>query len=222
MHSVLHRSTHSEPDYLSLELMAICAVGKALEVLEDPEARLRVLRWANERYQPRPTEPTAVIASPVVAPAHVPAVAAPAPAPALPVLRLAEGPFLHLALAPELESEIERRVDIEFAPSVESEPETNLTVDSLDDLFDVDAPVGLSLAPIAPASARPGETEDLSDLYEPPSDKLDEQPIDLHQLPDEPGRPQLHLVSREEQPFEQLIDDFVENLRKLTRECLDV
>ena len=31
----------------------------------------------------------------------------------------------------------------------------------------------------------------------------------------------LLLVSREDQPFGQAIDDFVENLRKLTDECLD-
>ena len=51
----------------------------------------------------------------------------------------------------------------------------------------------------------PSGVEDLSDVYEPPS---------------EPVRPQLHLVSREEQPFDQLVDDFVDSLRRLTRECL--
>ena len=101
-------------------------------------------------------------------------------------------------------------------------PDPDLSVDSLEHLFDLEAPVGLSPAPIAPVSAMPGETEDLSDLYEPPSDNVDERRVDLPELPAEPTRPQLHLVPREEQPFEQLIDDFVENLRRLTRECLDV
>ena len=220
MHSVVHRSTHEEPDFLSLELMAICAVGKALELLEDPEARLRVLRWANERYQQASTTLSAVVASAVVAPAPVPAV---------PVLRLAaEAPALHLALAPEVDLEPEREpqiglaLDLELEPAAQSEPEPDMAVDSLKDLFDLEAPDGLSLAPIVQVGAMLGETEDLSDLYEPPSDNVEEQPMDLYEVPAEPARPQLHLVSREEQPFEQLIDDFVENLRRLTRECVDV
>jgi hypothetical protein len=51
MHRMLYRSTSTELDYLGVELVAIQAVGTALESLEDPEARLRVLRWATERYQ---------------------------------------------------------------------------------------------------------------------------------------------------------------------------
>ena len=105
---------------------------------------------------------------------------------------------------------------------MQSEPEPDLAMDSLEDLFDLEAPVGLLSAPIAEEGVMMGETEDLSDLYEPPTDNVDEQPMDLYdELPDEPARPQLHLVSREDQPFGQAIDDFVENLRKLTDECLD-
>ena len=220
---MVHRSTPAEPDVLSLELVAICAVGRALESLEDPEARLRVLRWANERYQ---------LASTAVAPASVtPAVVAPAAMPAVPVLRLAtapELPVLRLASAPEedLEVEFEPQIglamDLEFEPADLSEPEPDLTVDSLEDLFDLEAPVGLLSAPIVEEGAMMRQTEDLSDLYEPPSDNVGEQPMYLcDELPDESGRPQFHLVSREDQPFGQAIDDFVENLRKLTDECLD-
>jgi len=220
---MVHRSTPTEPDVLTLELVALCAVGKALESLEDPEARLRVLRWANERYE---------LASTSVAPAPVaPAVVAPAAVPAVPGLRLAtapEPPVLRLASAPEedLEFEFEPQIglamDLEFEPAEGSEPEPDLTTtDSLDDLFDLEAPVGQLSAPIVGGGVMMGETEDLSDLYEPPSDTVDEQPLDLCELPEESGRPQLHLVSREDQPFGQAIDDFVENLRKLTDECLD-
>src|SRR5215210_7782027 len=46
--SVAHRS--ADNDETASELSAIVAVGKALSSLQDPEARLRVLRWANERY----------------------------------------------------------------------------------------------------------------------------------------------------------------------------
>ena len=221
MRSVVHRSTHSEPDALSLELVAICAVGKALESLEDPEARLRVLRWANERFQLASTEPSAAVALTDVTPAPVPAV---------PVVRLATtvesaAQVMHLAPAPvvELEPESEPKIglalDLELEPAVQFGPEPDLSVDSLEHLFDLEAPVGPSPASIAQML---GETEDLSDLYEPRSDDVNEGPVGLHELPAEPSRPQLHLVSREEQPFEQLIDDFVENLRRLTRECLDV
>jgi hypothetical protein len=40
----------ADRDEAASELSAILAVGKALSTLQDPEARLRVLRWANERY----------------------------------------------------------------------------------------------------------------------------------------------------------------------------
>lgn len=220
MRSVTRSSTHVEPDVLSLELMAICAVGKALESLEDPEARLRVLHWASTRYLLALTKPSAVVAPAVVAAASVPAV---------PVLRLAaDGPMLHLAPAPEvdLEPEVEPlgpALTLEFEPSVQPEPEADLAVDSLHDLFDPEAPVGLwSPAPIVQPGAMVAGTEDLSDIYEPSSDNVDQQPTDLHDVPAEPARPQLHLVSRDEQPFEKLVDDFVESLRRLTRDCLDV
>jgi hypothetical protein len=134
--------------------------------------------------------------------------------------------MLHLApapevdLEPEFESPIGPALDLHPESTEQSQPELDLTVDSLDDLFDLEAPARRSPASIAPMRVMLGDTEDLSDLYEPPADNLDEQPVHLHELPAEPIRPQLHLVSREEQPFEQLIDDFVENLRRLTRECL--
>jgi hypothetical protein len=222
-------------------LVAIGAVGKALESLEDPEARLRVLRWANERYQLVSTNASVIVAPAsfapaVVAPAAVPAVPAlrlaTAPEAEAPVLRLApappqEPPVLRLAPAPEedLEVEFEPQIglatDLEFEPAVQSEPGPDPTMDSLEDLFDLEAPVGLLSAPIAEGGVMMGEAEDLSDLYEPPSDNVDEQPMNLSELPEESARPQLHLVSREDQPFGQAIDDFVENLRKLTDECLD-
>jgi hypothetical protein len=202
--------------------VAIGAVGKALESLEDPEARLRVLRWANERYQLASTDASEIVAPVSVAPAAVPAV---------PVLRLAtapEPPVLRLAPAPEEDFELEFEphiglaMDLEFEPAVQPEPEPDLTMDGLEDLFDREAPVGPLSAPIAEEGVMMGETEDLSDLYEPPSDNVDEQPMDLYdELSEEPAPPQLHLVSREDQPFGQAIDDFVENLRKLTDECLD-
>jgi hypothetical protein len=239
---MVHRSTPAEADVLSIELVAISAVGKALESLEDPEARLRVLRWANERYQLPSIDPSAVVAPAavvptVVAPVIVPAAPvlrhATAPEPEPPVLRLAPAPeqeprVLRLATVPEEDFELEFEpqmglaTDLEFEPAVQSEPEPDMAIDSLEDLFDLDAPAGLLSAPIAEEGVMMGETEDLSDLYEPPTDTVDEQPMDLYdEFPDEPARPQLHLVSREDQPFGQAIDDFVENLRKLTDECLD-
>jgi hypothetical protein len=152
-------SLSSERDPLSVELIALCAVGKALASLEDPEARLRVLRWANERFQPASTAPAQA-----AAPAEEPA---PAPPPAL---RLA--------------------------------PEPDAAVDGLDDLFE--EPVNRPPTEIAADSCGvPGDAEDLSDLYE---------------LPSEPSRPPLHLVTREELPFDQLVDDFVDSFRRLTRE----
>jgi len=239
---MVHRSTPAEKDVLSLELVAIGAVGEALESLEDPEARLRVLRWANERYQlpsidtsavvgPAPVVPTVVL--PVIVPAAPVLRLATAPEPEPPVLRFApapeqEPPVLRLATVPEedVELEVEPQMglatNLEFEPAVQSEPEPDMAIDSLEDLFALDVPAGLLSAPIAEEGVMMGETEDLSDLYEPPTDTVDEQPMDLYdELPDEPARPQLHLVSREDQPFGQAIDDFVENLRKLTDECLD-
>jgi len=239
---MVHRSTPAEKDGLSLELVAIGAVGEALESLEDPEARLRVLRWANERYQlpsidtsavvgPAPVVPTVVL--PVIVPAAPVLRLATAPEPEPPVLRFApapeqEPPVLRLATVPEedVELEVEPQMglatNLEFEPAVQSEPEPDMAIDSLEDLFALDVPAGLLSAPIAEEGVMMGETEDLSDLYEPPTDSVDEQPMDLYDgLPDEPARPQLHLVSREDQPFGQAIDDFVENLRKLTDECLD-
>ena len=67
------------------------------------------------------------------------------------------------------------------------------------------------------------EPDDLSDLYacEPPSAEMYDAPMELSELPPEPARPQLHLVAREDQPFEQLIDDLVDNLQRLSEECLD-
>jgi hypothetical protein len=149
------------PDALSVELIAICAVGKALASVEDPEARLRVLRWANERFQPV-----------LDAPPHA-QLPAPRPSPpAVPALRLA--------------------------------PEPDLTVDGLDDLF---------AQPTAPGPAKITEdsgvvlsvAEDLSDLYEPSTG---------------PARPPLlHLVPREELPFDQAMAEFVESFQRLTLEC---
>jgi len=148
------------PDALSVELIAICAIGKALASVEDPEARKRVLRWANERFQPESTTPEqALVPAPVPSPAAVPA------------LRLA--------------------------------PEPDLTVDGLDDLFE---------QPAAPVTAKATEEihvvltvgEDLSDLFEHPAG---------------PARTLLHLVPREELPFDQAMAEFVESFQRLTREC---
>jgi hypothetical protein len=58
-----------DSDDISDELSAILAVGKALASLNDPEARLRVLRWANERFNASASLEDAA------APAPVPAVA---------------------------------------------------------------------------------------------------------------------------------------------------
>ena len=148
-------SPSAERDALDVELIALCAVGKALASLEDPEARMRVLRWASERFRAHSTAPSQPLA--------------PVPVPA-PALRLA--------------------------------PEPDLTVDGLDDLFE--EPAAPLPAEIADDSGVvPSDQEDLSDLYEPHS---------------EPAPPPLHLVTREELPFDQLVDDFVDSFRRLTRE----
>jgi hypothetical protein len=155
---MVRSGTSPELDSLGIELIAMCAIGKGLASL-DPEARLRVLRWANERFQPASVVPVEAPAT-----AHEPA---PAPVPAL---RLA--------------------------------PEPDLAVDALDDLFE--EPVKAPPPEIAADSCGvPGDAEDLSDLYE---------------LASEPAKPQLHLVTREELPFDQLVDDFVDSFRRLRRE----
>jgi hypothetical protein len=232
MKPMVHRSTPAEPDFLNLELGAICAVGKALESL-DPETRLRVLRWANERYQVA-ANPTRVVASAVIAVAPVAAVPVlrlAVPQPDAPVLRFAavaaqEGPFLHLAPAPEVDSEPEYEshlglaIDLDSEPAVESEPGPDLTVDSLRDLFEL--PAGPPPVLVEEKGALPGETEDLSDLCVAESfEEVYEQAMDVYELPAEPAPLELHLVTREDQPFEQLIDDFVDNLQRMTDECLD-
>jgi hypothetical protein len=46
-------SLPQQPEYrddTADEMSAMLAVGKAISALQDPEARLRVLRWANERF----------------------------------------------------------------------------------------------------------------------------------------------------------------------------
>jgi len=156
---MVRSGTSAELDSLGIEFIAMCAIGKGLASL-DPEARLRVLRWANERFQPAST---AAVQAP--APAH-----GPAPAP-VPALRLA--------------------------------PDPDPAVDELDDLFE--EPVNAPPAEIAAVDSCgvPGDAEDLSNLYE---------------LASEPAKPQLHLVAREELPFDQLVDDFVDSFRQLTRE----
>jgi hypothetical protein len=122
--------------------MAICAVGKALESLEDSEARLRVLRWAYERYQ---------LASTAVAPASVaPAVVAPVAVPAVAgvcasrwlrsLLCCASRPPRRKDLEFEFEPQVGLAMDLEFDPAERSEPEPDLTTDSLEDLFDLEAP----------------------------------------------------------------------------------
>lgn len=210
------RSTHPEPDpdsSLSVELIAFCAVGKALSSLEDPEARIRVLHWATNRFGQNPTIPSHAPLTTAELMTPPPSAAAPAP---------------RLALAPELEYELPL--------------EAGLSVEDLDDLFETSghSPVASVVALVAEDNAMvpaeddfvvledsfsnhedsfsvmedsfeavaehslvPGGVEDLSDVYEP-----------------EPVRAQLHLVSREEEPFDQLVDDFVDSLRRLTRECL--
>jgi hypothetical protein len=42
---------------------------------------------------------------------------------------------------------------------------------------------------------------------------------DLYELPAAPARPLLHLVPREELPFDQAMAEFVESFQRLTREC---
>jgi hypothetical protein len=245
---MLYRSTSAELDYLGVELVAIQAVGTALESLEDPEARLRVLRWATERYQLESTIPSAVVASAVVVPSLVTAAPvlrlASASAPDAPVLRLAsapehEAPVLRLApppeaagFEPEFEPHVGLALDLELEP-LQPAPELDLSVDNLEDLFEPaldPSPAlveeeGMLLGDADEVSALNDVSglDDLSDLYEcePPSAEMYDAPMELCELPAEPARPQLHLVTREDQPFEQLIDDLVDNLQRLSEECLD-
>jgi len=51
-------------DDAAAEAAAIAAIGKALSALPDPEARLRVLRWATERF----SAPAPIAAAPAAAP----------------------------------------------------------------------------------------------------------------------------------------------------------
>ena len=209
--AVSSRSTQPEPNSsLDVELIAICAVGKALSSLTDPEARLRVLEWANTRFGPISDS------SPQ-----------PAAAPVLPAAVLA--PVLRLAAVPESRTVFELEVAAEAC----------LRVDDLDDLFDTPT------HPAPPAAAEDrdaAEDEDsfavLEDSFAGIEDsfaEIEESPVvledqtpasagvddlsDVYETPAEAVR-QLHLVTSDEQVFDQLVDDLVDSLHLLTRECL--
>jgi hypothetical protein len=167
-----------------------------------------------------------------------------ASAPDAPVLRLAsapehEAPVLRLApppeaagFEPEFEPHVGLALDLELEP-LQPAPEPDLSVDNLEDLFEPGrdpSPAlvedeGMLLGDANDLSVLNdvSELDDLSDLYEcePLSAEMFEGPMELCELPPEPARPQLQLVTREDQPFEQLIDDLVDNLQRLSEECLD-
>jgi hypothetical protein len=85
-------------------------------------------------------------------------------------------------------------------------PAPDLTVDDLHDMFEVHA--NLPRMETAEVSAVVlSAAEDLSEVYEPPS---------------EPATTLLHLVPGEELPFDQVIDDFVDSVQRLTRDWEDV
>jgi hypothetical protein len=183
---MVRSSTSAEIDALGLELIAMSAVAKELGLL-DPEARIRVLRWANEHFQPPPATPG-------------PAVANSAQVAADALLFPPEANFTGAGLDGMFDEHASPR------PALHIAPETDLTVDDVDEMFD---------EPAAPSPAEVAEdevamslaTEDLSDVYDSCS---------------ESARPQLHLVPREELPFDQIVDDFVDSCRRLTRDWQDV
>ena len=220
---VRRRATSPEVDAIDVELIAIGVMGKALTPL-DAEARVRVLRWANERFQPDSSAPVQV----------------PAPTeeqPLVPALRLAPEPDLtvdgldNLCEVPAdlFDQPADRLVGApadlvrqpatlvghpadlvedpaEPAATLSLAPTPDLTVDYLNDMFEM--PADLPPAGIAEAGAVvPSAAEDLSDVYE---------------AAPEPARPLLHFVPREELPFDQLVDDFVDSVRRLTRDWQDV
>ena len=72
MKPVTHVETPSDPtaDGLSAELEAMHAIGAALARVRDPQARLRVLRWAADRFDAQPAaapapQPSAAVAAPL-------------------------------------------------------------------------------------------------------------------------------------------------------------
>ena len=72
MNPVTHVETPSDPiaDALSAELEAMHAIGAALARVRDPQARLRVLRWAADRFDAQPAAapappPCAAVAAPL-------------------------------------------------------------------------------------------------------------------------------------------------------------
>jgi hypothetical protein len=176
--------TDAEHEALAVELIAMSAIGKGLALLE-PEARIRVLRWASECFLPSSTA-----ASPdAAAPAQVPVSG----------LRLALEPDLTVDT---LEDMFEARAASGPVAVLHPTPEFDLTVDDVDEMFvrPTSAPTENTAAdPIAVQLA----AEDLSDVYE-------SSPA--------PPRAQLHLVPREELPFDQVVDEFVDSFRRLTRD----
>ena len=72
MKPVTHVETPSDPiaGALSAELDAMHAIGAALARVRDPQARLRVLRWAADRFDAQPAAapappPSAAVAAPL-------------------------------------------------------------------------------------------------------------------------------------------------------------
>jgi hypothetical protein len=141
---------------------------------------------------------------------------APSPGAAAPALRLAAAPEFELPLEAGLSvDDLEDLFEASGRSLVASVAEANPVVAIEEDFVVLQDSVPLledgfsvfedSFEAVPENALLPGGVEDLSDVYESPS---------------EPVRPQLHLVSREEQPFDQLVDDFVDSLRRLTRECL--
>jgi hypothetical protein len=162
-----------QADDAAAEATAIVAIGRALSTLPDPEARLRVLRWANERFS-----------APAAIGAETPAVAAAVVA-ADPMLSM-DGVHAFFEPAP--------------APRETSVAPHHAAYEEIGDLFDEPAlRVRTEMRVVARKEDPPAATasDDLRDLYEETVAQHDaeleavvgdlyEQPAACDALPDEP------------------------------------
>lgn len=154
----------NDRDDASAEITAINAINKALSALTDPDARVRVLRWANERFNP----------SVALDDAHTSPAAAPREASADAMLSI-DG--LH-----GLFDQPARQYEVHDAPY-------DMVADDMDDLFD--APVvraRAELRVVARNDAAPKTVaHELSDLYETPAARHHDVPESIADVFDDPA-----------------------------------
>jgi len=203
-------------DDVTAEAHAILAIGKALSAL-DPETRLRVLRWANERFN-------------AVAALEQPASMASSPARSADAMLSLEG--VHALFEPSLTG------------SEANDAPHELAHDDYSDLFPAPVPRGrVELRVVARNDAAPKAVErELGDLHEPRlthAESVSLEPLaDLFECPhvaaveadaaseayydiveDTPAA--VEMTPSEEQPLDTLVCDLATALRALTLQLED-